>query len=106
MRNRILRGRKAGISALLETLQDVSEGEFGIANCRIGGAVLDFDLLIFTEQAAAEDRNAIEVARDTATNLEPASGGLHLGAGSNLEPGTCWSGLIDDVRIYNRAVKP
>ncbi len=48
----------------------------------------------------------IEVARDTATNLESASGGLYIGAGSDLEPGAFWSGLIDDVRIYSRAVKP
>jgi len=48
----------------------------------------------------------IEVARDTATNLESASGGLYIGAGSDLEPGAFWSGLIDDVRIYNRAVTP
>ncbi len=48
----------------------------------------------------------IEVARDTTTNLESASGGLYIGAGSDLEPGAFWSGLIDDVRIYNRAVKP
>ncbi len=48
----------------------------------------------------------IEVARDTATNLEPASGGLYIGAGSDLEPGAFWSGLIDDVRIYDRVVIP
>ena len=48
----------------------------------------------------------IEVACDTATNLESASGGLYIGAGSDLEPGAFWSGLIDDVRIYNRALTP
>jgi subtilisin family serine protease len=48
----------------------------------------------------------IEIARDTATYLKKADGGLHIGAGNNLEPGTFWSGLIDDVRIYNRAVNP
>jgi hypothetical protein len=48
----------------------------------------------------------IEVARDTATNLESASGGLYIGAGSDLEPGALWSGLIDDVRIYSRALAP
>jgi len=48
----------------------------------------------------------IEVARDTATNLESASGGLYIGAGSDLEPSAFWSGLIDDVRIYNQAVTP
>ncbi|MHC4071571.1 MAG: GDSL-type esterase/lipase family protein [Planctomycetota bacterium] len=48
----------------------------------------------------------IEVARDAAESLESADGGLYIGAGSSLEPGTFFSGLIDDVRIYNRAVKP
>ena len=48
----------------------------------------------------------IDVASDTATNLESAVGGLYIGAGSGLEPSTFFSGLIDDVRIYNHAVKP
>ncbi len=48
----------------------------------------------------------IEVARDIAETLEPAYGGLYIGAGSTLVSGTFWSGLIDDIRIYNRAVKP
>jgi len=48
----------------------------------------------------------VEVARDTAANLEVSGGGLYIGAGSGLEPGTFWAGLIDDVRIYNRAVSP
>lgn len=46
----------------------------------------------------------IEVARDTADNLEAAGGGLYIGAESSLEPGTFFSGMIDDVRIYNQAV--
>ncbi len=48
----------------------------------------------------------IEVARDTATYLESASGVLYIGAGSDLEPGSLWSGLIVDVRIHNRALIP
>ncbi len=48
----------------------------------------------------------IEVARDTAAGLEPAVGGLRLGANGTRTAGTFWSGLIDDVRIYSRAVKP
>jgi hypothetical protein len=48
----------------------------------------------------------IEAARDTAESLEAAYGGLHIGAGSGLEPGTFFSGLIDDVRIYDRAIRP
>jgi len=48
----------------------------------------------------------IEVARDTQTGLANSFGGLYVGAGSTLAPGTFWSGLIDDVRIYDRAVRP
>jgi len=48
----------------------------------------------------------IEVARDTQTTLAGTYTGLHLGAGSTLAPGSFWSGTIDDVRIYDRAVRP
>ncbi|MBL7186999.1 MAG: hypothetical protein ISS70_11825 [Phycisphaerae bacterium] len=48
----------------------------------------------------------VEVARDRAKALESSYAGLYIGAGSALEPGTFWSGLIDDVLIYNGAVKP
>ena len=49
-----------------------------------------------------------EVARDAAplSSLESAPGGLHFGVGSTLAPGIFFSGLIDDIRIYNRAVRP
>jgi hypothetical protein len=46
----------------------------------------------------------VEVARDIVANLEAAYGGMYIGAGSGLELGTFWSGLIDDVRIYNKAL--
>jgi len=46
------------------------------------------------------------VAEDTQNNLSSSLGGLNIGCGSNSETGTFWSGLIDDVRIYNRAVHP
>ena len=50
----------------------------------------------------------IEVARDTneQSGLPGSEGGFHIGAGNNLKSGSFWSGLIDDVRIYNRAVIP
>ena len=48
----------------------------------------------------------IEVARDAHTSLVGATGGLYIGAGSDLGAGSFWSGLVDDVRIYNRAVTP
>jgi len=49
-----------------------------------------------------------EVARDATplSSLEDASGGLYFGVGSTLAPGTYFSGLIDDMRIYNRVVAP
>ena len=47
-----------------------------------------------------------EVARDAATltSLRSLDGGLHIGVGDNLDAGTFWAGLIDDVRIYNQAL--
>ena len=52
--------------------------------------------------------DGIEVAKDTAplSTLEDAYGGFYFGAGSTLAPGSFFSGLIDDVRIYNRVVNP
>jgi hypothetical protein len=38
--------------------------------------------------------------------LKSINGSLYLGTEANLEPGTFWSGMIDDVRIYDRVVKP
>jgi L-ascorbate metabolism protein UlaG (beta-lactamase superfamily) len=48
----------------------------------------------------------VQVAKDAQTAPAGSTGGLYIGAGSTLAPGTFWSGLIDDVRIYARAVKP
>jgi len=48
----------------------------------------------------------VEVAKDTQPGLEGSAGGLYIGAGNNLEPGSFFSGLIDDVRIYDRAITP
>jgi hypothetical protein len=49
-----------------------------------------------------------EVAKDVGTiaNLVSSDRGFHLGAGRNRSAGTFWSGLIDDVRLYDRFVKP
>jgi hypothetical protein len=46
------------------------------------------------------------VAEDTQTGLADCQGGLNIGCGKDMTPGTFFSGLIDDVRIYNRAVRP
>jgi N-acetylneuraminic acid mutarotase len=48
----------------------------------------------------------VEVARDTQSELKSAITSLQIGCGSDRQPGTFWSGLIDDVRFYNQAVRP
>jgi hypothetical protein len=48
----------------------------------------------------------LAVAEDTQENLDVSENRLYLGTGKAMEPGSFWSGLIDDVRIYNRAVRP
>jgi hypothetical protein len=50
--------------------------------------------------------NDIEVARDAIENLESSAGGLYIGSSSHLGQDSFWSGMIDDVRIYNRVVTP
>jgi len=46
------------------------------------------------------------VTQDTQDGLESLGNGLYIGCGDPMQPGTFFSGLIDDVRIYTRAVKP
>ncbi len=46
------------------------------------------------------------VAADVQDSPRNAYTDLAIGTGKDLAPGTFWSGLIDDVRIYNRTVKP
>ncbi len=50
--------------------------------------------------------DGIVVAEDTQDSLEVSEKRLYIGTGKAMESGTYWSGLIDDVRIYNRAVIP
>jgi hypothetical protein len=50
--------------------------------------------------------DSVEVAADTQTSLAPSTEGLNIGCGEDLAAHTFFTGLIDDVRIYNRAVKP
>jgi len=49
-----------------------------------------------------------ELAWDTGglAKLLFCDGGMYIGAGKTLDAAEFWSGLIDDVRIYDRAVTP
>jgi hypothetical protein len=55
--------------------------------------------LYVDEAEVAKDNNAIR-------KLISSDGGLHIGAGKALDAAGFWSGLIDDIRIYNRAITP
>jgi N-acetylneuraminic acid mutarotase len=48
----------------------------------------------------------VVVAEDTQIGLLSSDGGLYIGCGKDMESGTYFSGLIDDIRIYNRVVRP
>jgi gluconolactonase len=48
-----------------------------------------------------------EVKRDVlGKSLTSYTSGLYIGAGKGLQAGSFWSGSIDDVRLYNRAIVP
>jgi len=48
----------------------------------------------------------ILVAEDSQASIAGSIGSLNIGRGPTMTSGTFWSGLIDDVRIYNRSMKP
>jgi hypothetical protein len=48
----------------------------------------------------------VVAATDAHHGLGSSYEGLNIAAGKNFDPGTFWSGLIDDIRIYNRAMTP
>jgi hypothetical protein len=50
--------------------------------------------------------DGVIVAEDTQDGLESSESGLNIGAGKIMQPGTYFTGLIDDIRIYDRAVSP
>jgi hypothetical protein len=52
--------------------------------------------------------DGVAVAEDTEPqgHFVAVHGGLYFGAGKTLDAGSLFSGLIDDVRIYNRPVRP
>jgi lysophospholipase L1-like esterase len=50
--------------------------------------------------------DGVTVAEDMQDGLEGSAGGLFVGVGKNYTPSSFFSGLIDEIRIYIRAVKP
>jgi len=50
--------------------------------------------------------DGVAVAEDAPSGLAGSSNGLYFGCGKAMESGTYFSGMIDDVRVYNRVVSP
>ena len=50
--------------------------------------------------------DGVAVAEDTQSGLEGSKNSLYIGVSKDYVTGTFFSGLIDDIRIYNRAVSP
>ena len=50
--------------------------------------------------------DGVVVAEDTQEGLQGSQMGLYIGTGKAMESGTYFSGLIDEIRIYNRVVSP
>ncbi|MFC1795382.1 LamG-like jellyroll fold domain-containing protein [Planctomycetota bacterium] len=50
--------------------------------------------------------DGVVLAEDTQDSLEGSQMGLYIGVGKNYTPGTFFSGMIDDVRIYDVALTP
>jgi hypothetical protein len=63
---------------------------------------LVYDLDVFHRRLYVDGILVVEDTTAVAGN--PSDGGLYIGASKELEAGSFFSGLIDDVRIYNRAL--
>ena len=72
----------------------IIDGDWHLVGISWNGA----DLILYVDD--------VEVARKTQSGMPGSQSGLYIGAGSKLGVDTFFSGLIDDVRIYNRAFSP
>jgi hypothetical protein len=50
--------------------------------------------------------DGIHIGMDSQSGLDGSTGGMVIGVGQGNQAGSFWSGLIDDVRIYDRVVEP
>ncbi|MFC1604869.1 LamG-like jellyroll fold domain-containing protein, partial [Planctomycetota bacterium] len=62
----------------------------------------EYDMDTFHRQLYVDGALVAEDA--TVVSGMPSDGGLHIGASKDLDAGTFFSGLIDDVRIYNQTL--
>jgi len=50
--------------------------------------------------------DGVQVAVGSLITPMSSDAGLHIGAGKNTDRGSFWSGLIDDIKVYSRVVRP
>jgi alkaline phosphatase len=50
--------------------------------------------------------DGVVVAQDTQSSMGASAGGLYIGVGKGYPTSTFWSGVVDDVRIYDVALSP
>jgi hypothetical protein len=100
-----------GVDPVLGTLMTELKGggRFGKSLCS-DSVIIDstWHRIVFTWDGSTRRLyvDDVMVADDTQTGLTDCFGGLNIGCGNSMAPGSFWSGLIDDIRIYNRVVYP
>jgi carboxymethylenebutenolidase len=62
--------------------------------------------VVWDEMKRALYLDDVLVREDSQPSLAGSLGGVNIGCGATPAPGAFFAGLIDDVRIYNQAVRP
>ncbi|MCP4261397.1 MAG: hypothetical protein GY774_28430 [Planctomycetes bacterium] len=92
------------ITRFCDVYFDPLESEAVITDIQWHHVGLVYDLDVFHRRLYVD---GILVAEDTtAVAGNPSDDGLYIGASKDLDDGTFFSGMIDDVRIYNQALSP
>jgi sugar lactone lactonase YvrE len=92
------------ITGLMDTLFGPLESDYVITDDQWHHVGLVYDLTGFHRHLYVDGAPVAEDANPVGGVA--SSGGLYIGAGQDLDAASFFSGLIDDVRIYNQALSP
>jgi hypothetical protein len=92
------------MTGLGDTYFDVLESESIIVDGQWHHIGLVYDMDVLHRRLYVDGAQVAEDATFVAPQL--SNDGLHIGASKDLDAASFFSGLIDDVRIYNRIVSP